>query len=89
MKRGEAGVQIHSKSIDRFKQRIYELTRRNQGRSIEDVLQKLRQYTAGWLNYYNIADMKSLALCKVPLNGYAVKSGRMFGNNGNEYGLDL
>jgi group II intron reverse transcriptase/maturase len=58
-KAGQAGIRIHEKSIDRFRQRIREITRRNQGRSIEYVLLKLRQYTNGWLNYYAIANMKS------------------------------
>ena len=56
--KGRAGIRIHEKSIDRFKNRIRELTRRNQGCSVEQMLQKLRQYTTGWLNYYAIADMK-------------------------------
>ncbi len=57
--KGQASIRIHEKSIERFKEKIRTLTRRNQGRSIEDVLYKLRQYTTGWLNYYGIADMKS------------------------------
>ena len=56
--KGRAGIRVHEKSIDRFKNKIRELTRRNQGRSLEYMLQKLRQYTTGWLNYYAIADMK-------------------------------
>ena len=56
--KGRAGIRIHEKSTDRFKNKIRELTRRNQGRSLEYVLQKLRQYTTGWLNYYAIADIK-------------------------------
>ena len=56
--KGRAGIRIHEKSIDRFKNRIRELTRRNQGCSLEQMLQKLRQYTTGWLNYYAVADMK-------------------------------
>ncbi|MDD5596705.1 MAG: group II intron reverse transcriptase/maturase [Victivallaceae bacterium] len=56
---GKAGIRIHKKSIVRFKNKVRELTRRNQGRSIEFVLMKLRRYTNGWLNYYAIADMKA------------------------------
>ena len=56
---GKAGIRLHKKSIVRFKNKVRELTRRNQGRSIEFVLMKLRQYTNGWLNYYAIADMKT------------------------------
>ena len=58
-KGGKASIRIHEKSIDRFKFKIKCLLRRNQGRSIEDVLEKLNLYTRGWLNYYSIADAKS------------------------------
>lgn len=55
----KAGIRIHEKSIDRFKNKVRELTRRNQGRAIEQVLERLRQYTIGWMHYYAIADMKN------------------------------
>lgn len=55
----QSGIRIHEKSIERFKEKIRKLTRRNQGNSVEYVLQKLKQYTTGWLNYYGISDMKS------------------------------
>ena len=57
--KGQAGIRVHEKSIDRFKTKVRELTRRNQGNSVEYMLYKLRQYTIGWLGYYAIADMKS------------------------------
>lgn len=57
-KKGQAGIRIHEKSIDRFKAKVRELTRRNRGNSVEYMLYKLRQYTVGWLGYYAIADMK-------------------------------
>ncbi len=80
---GKAGIRIHGKSIDRFKKRIRVLTRRNQGRSVEYVLQRLRQYTNGWLNYYAIADMKSFM--QRMSEWIRLKSERMSGNYGNEY----
>ncbi len=58
-KGGQAGIRIHEKSKERFKNKIRELTRRNQGNSVERMLCKLRQYTTGWLGYYAIADMKT------------------------------
>ena len=54
----KASIRIHEKSMDRFKMKIRELLRRNQGRSIKDVLGRLNRYTRGWLNYYSIADAK-------------------------------
>jgi len=54
----KASIRIHEKSMDRFKMKIRESLRRNQGRSIKDVLGRLNRYTRGWLNYYSIADAK-------------------------------
>jgi RNA-directed DNA polymerase len=43
-------------SIVRFKDRVRELTRRHRGRSLRQVVQELRQYLKGWLNYYHFAE---------------------------------
>jgi group II intron reverse transcriptase/maturase len=59
-KRGKkAGIRPHGKSIKRFKDKIRELTSRKQARRIENILQRIRRYTTGWLGYYSIADMES------------------------------
>ncbi len=42
-KGGKASIRIHEKSIDRFKGKIKVLLRRNQGRSITDVLDNLKR----------------------------------------------
>ena len=55
----KAGIRPHSKSIKRLKDTLRELTSRKQARSIEDILQRLKRYTTGWLGYYFIADMES------------------------------
>ena len=55
----KAGIRPHSKSVKRFKDKIRELTSRKQARSIENILQRLRRYTTGWLGYYSIADMEN------------------------------
>ena len=55
----KAGIRPHSKSIKRFKDKIRELTSRKQARSIENILQRLKRYTTGWIGYYSIADMES------------------------------
>lgn len=42
-----------SKTLMRFKQRIREITRRNRGHRVGDVIAELRQYVLGWLNYFS------------------------------------
>ncbi len=59
-KTGEkSGIRPHNKSIKKFKDKIRELTSRKQARSIENILQRLKRYTTGWLGYYAIADMEN------------------------------
>ena len=55
----KSGIRPHEKSLERFKDKIRELTSRKQARSIEEILWRLKVYTRGWLGYYAIADMKS------------------------------
>ena len=47
-------IRIHSKSIKRLKERVRELTDRNCGRSIHQIIFGLNQYLRGWWNYFRI-----------------------------------
>jgi len=39
----------------RFKQRVREITRRNRGHRVQDVIDELLRYVTGWLNYFGIS----------------------------------
>lgn len=53
-------IRLHPESQKKMKERIRELTRRNTAET-EDVIQKrLESYIRGWINYYKLADMKSI-----------------------------
>jgi RNA-directed DNA polymerase len=56
-RRDNPRIRIHSKSIKRFKQRVRELTRRNCGLSIGQIIARLNQFIKGWWNYYRHADV--------------------------------
>lgn len=43
------------KALIRFKQRVREITSRNRGKRVADVIGELRLYVTGWLNYYAIS----------------------------------
>ena len=43
------------KALARFKQRVREITRRNRGHRVQDVIDELRRYVTGWLNYFGIS----------------------------------
>jgi RNA-directed DNA polymerase len=39
----------------RFKRRVREITRRNRGHRVQDVIDELRRYVVGWLNFFGIS----------------------------------
>ena len=38
-----------------FKRRVREITRRNRGHRVQDVIDELKRYVTGWLNYFGIS----------------------------------
>lgn len=58
--RKEPKVRIAKQSIQRFKQRIREITSRKWSISMRDRLEKLNRYLVGWLGYYQLADTPSV-----------------------------
>ena len=58
--KGETKLKVHSKSIAKMKDKIREITSRRNGISYEALKLKLKQYITGWVNYFKLANMKSL-----------------------------
>jgi hypothetical protein len=58
--KGGIKFRVHAKSIAKIKGRIKEITSRNNGLSYQTVKLKLKQFIYGWVNYFKLADMKSL-----------------------------
>jgi group II intron reverse transcriptase/maturase len=56
---GRVGIRPHGKSIEKFKERVRQLTSRKQAKPISVVLNRLKRYTMGWLGYYCLAEMKT------------------------------
>lgn len=56
----ECRFRVHPKSFGKMKSRIKSLTGRNNGMSHECRKTSLRQYITGWVEYFKLADMKSL-----------------------------
>jgi RNA-directed DNA polymerase len=52
----EGGIRVADKSIDRLKDRIREITRRNRGVKFELVIKELNLTINGWTNYYRLAN---------------------------------
>lgn len=60
--KGEGRLRVHPKSVVKMKARLKELTSRSSGWGNERRKQALRHYITGWVNYFKLADMKSLLL---------------------------
>ncbi len=53
--KGEIKRKVAAKPLATFKQRVRELTRRSGGRSMDEVVERLRPYLLGWKAYYGLA----------------------------------
>ncbi len=56
---GKIKRRIASQALNRMKERVRELTRRNGGRSLPDVCEALGRYLAGWKGYFRFTEMPS------------------------------
>jgi hypothetical protein len=53
---------VHPKSVVKMKAKIRELTRRSNGWGNEFRATRLAQFIRGWVNYFSLADMKTLLI---------------------------
>jgi len=53
-------IRISTKARQRFKNRVRELTRRNNGRSMLQVIRDLTEYLRGWVNYFRLQEFRKV-----------------------------
>ena len=58
--KGKCRFRVHPKAVTKMKNKIRELTNRSNGWGKEYRTLKLTQFIRGWINYFGMADMKSL-----------------------------
>lgn len=58
-KKGTWRPKPHLKSVQKFEDKLKDITRRSNAMSISDKIIKLNQVIRGWVNYFRIADMKT------------------------------
>lgn len=58
--KGQGRLRLHPKSLVKMRERIKELTSRSNGWGEERRKVSLKEYIIGWVNYFKLADMKSL-----------------------------
>ena len=59
-KRGIWKPKPHLKSIQKFEKKLKDITNRSNAKSIDEKIVKLNQVIRGWINYFKVADMKSI-----------------------------
>lgn len=57
---GEYRIRIHEKPMKKFKAKLKQLTSRSNAMNMEYRFLKLKQAIVGWVNYFAIADMRSI-----------------------------
>jgi len=60
--KGKCRFRVHSKSAAKMKERIKELTARSNGWSNEYRANRLTMFIRGWVNYFKLADMKTMLI---------------------------
>jgi RNA-directed DNA polymerase len=58
--RNDGDLRVAPQSLEKFKKRIRELTKRNRGRSLEDIVLTLNCYLNGWISYFKLSASTSV-----------------------------
>ena len=72
---GKTRLSIHPKSLERFKDKVREVTRRSRGVNVQQVIIELNRFIPGWLNYFRVGLSKKLLQ---ELNRWIVRKLRAF-----------
>ena len=57
---GEGQLRVHPASVEKLKGKLRYLTGRSDGMSIQSRKERLNQLIRGWINYFKLANMKTL-----------------------------
>lgn len=60
LSKGKVRMRVHEKSIKKFKDKLKNLTGRSKIKNIKLTFEKIKESVVGWINYFKLADMKSL-----------------------------
>ena len=59
-RKGEIHIRVSSRSLERFREKIRNLTRRTRAGKVEDLLKAMSTYIVGWIGYYRLARTQSV-----------------------------
>ena len=55
-------IRAHRETLRKAKRKLRELTRRNQGKNVREIFEKVKVFIRGWLGYYYVADIKRILM---------------------------
>ena len=55
-RQGRALIRVAGEAIDRFRERLYQLTRRGRSGLLDEVIRAVNEYTAGWMEYFGLSE---------------------------------
>ncbi len=53
--RSDGDLRVAPQSLEKFKKKIRELTKRNRGRKLESIILELNRYLNGWISYFRLS----------------------------------
>lgn len=53
--RNDGGLRVAPQSLEKFKKKIRELTKRNRGRKLASIILELNRYLNGWISYFRLS----------------------------------
>jgi RNA-directed DNA polymerase len=59
-RKGEILVRVARRSLERFREKLRQLTKRTRSGKIEDIIHKINVYIVGWKGYYRLANTPSV-----------------------------
>lgn len=60
LSKGKVRMRVHEKAIKKFKDKLKNVTGRSKIKNIKLTFEKIKESVVGWINYFKLADMKSL-----------------------------
>jgi RNA-directed DNA polymerase len=58
--RNNGSIAISKASVDKFKDKVRTITKRNRGRKLETIIKELAQTSRGWFHYFKISESESV-----------------------------
>jgi len=59
-RKGEVLIRIADRTLQRLREKLRQLTRRTRSGRLEEIIQRVNEYSRGWMGYFRLADTPSV-----------------------------